>query len=406
MSYKYASIIPLVGGMVIGNKQATGLDPEFMLSYSAFESNDSHIVEYLNEVPYYALDDEENKVPNLKSKYYKNIDFMTSVCPCAGLSMLNCAQGTKMSRGSDAPQNNWMYQSAEWVFENVRPKVYWGENAPSLYTSMGKGVRDKLKSLAKEYGYSLSIVKTDTFLHGIPQHRPRTFYFFWDSKTAPILSWIKKDTKTLSEYLNEIPEEASYKDVNFAKAKDIEQYHVIDFILEKEGLELSEFRKVYRGGIFSYIYHNDLFDEAIEWLEKNSFDDTKEYKKINYIKGKKEDGLGFWDSSPFLVKEATNSIISKTMACLVHPDEFRYLNIREYMWLMGLPHDFKLTNKKFNHIAQNVPVTTAKTYTEEVMKYLDGNLMDSGYSFVMQNNISQKIDESSNFRTIRKNSLL
>jgi hypothetical protein len=66
------------------------------------------------------------------------------------------------------------------------------------------------------------------------------------------------------------------------------------------------------------------------------------------------------------------------------------------MWLMGLPHDFDMNVSPgcWNHIAQNVPVTTAQAYTEQVMKFLRGELRDSGCSFLMQDNIGQKITES------------
>jgi len=33
---KYCNIIPLIGGMTIGNRQATGNDPEFIVSWDAF----------------------------------------------------------------------------------------------------------------------------------------------------------------------------------------------------------------------------------------------------------------------------------------------------------------------------------------------------------------------------------
>ena len=39
------------------------------------------------------------------------------------------------------------------------------------------------------YGYSCSLIKTSTLLHGIPQNRVRTFYFFWKSPTVPILDY-------------------------------------------------------------------------------------------------------------------------------------------------------------------------------------------------------------------------
>ena len=39
------------------------------------------------------------------------------------------------SRGSDAVQNVWMINSANFVLTKIRPKVFWGENAPGLFTT-------------------------------------------------------------------------------------------------------------------------------------------------------------------------------------------------------------------------------------------------------------------------------
>ena len=51
------------------------------------------------------------------------IDFINSVCPCAGLSMLNTSVKGPSGRGSEAKQNEWMMKSAEFVFKSLKPKV-------------------------------------------------------------------------------------------------------------------------------------------------------------------------------------------------------------------------------------------------------------------------------------------
>ncbi len=123
MKITYASIIPLLGGMTISNKQVVGHNPEFIVSWGPFGKNDSHIVNYLNEVPYHVLPEsgEDNITSDLRERYFEKIDFVSTVCPCAGLSMLYNASGSSSSRGSDAAQNDWMYKSAEWVLENISP---------------------------------------------------------------------------------------------------------------------------------------------------------------------------------------------------------------------------------------------------------------------------------------------
>ena len=98
-----------------------------------------------------------------------------------------------------------MFESSDFVLSNIRPKVLWGENAPGLFTSVGEQVLVGLRELGRRHGYSFSVVKTNTELHGIPQKRVRTFYFFWSSNTVPFLNWMKRERKDLWSYLSEIP---------------------------------------------------------------------------------------------------------------------------------------------------------------------------------------------------------
>ena len=101
--------------------------------------------------------------------------------------------------------------------------------------------------------------------------------------------------------------------------------------------------------------------------------------------------LGWWDGSPLIFHEATNAIIAKNSA-IIHPGKERGITIREAMHLMGLPHDFEMTNVYMNHICQNVPVTTATDWTHEIVRFLKGEIQEFGGDFVKQNNISQRID--------------
>jgi hypothetical protein len=56
---------------------------------------------------------------------------------------------------------------------------------------------------------------------------------------------------------------------------------------------------------------------------------------------------------------------------------------------MGLPHDYELLEKgQWNHIAQNVPTVTARDWTLEVIKYINGELPSSGQKLFRQNNLS------------------
>ena len=100
----------------------------------------------------------------------------------------------------------------------------------------------KLKSFSKfrkvgaAFGYSFSMVKTTTHLHGIPQRRLRTFYFFWNTPTVPVLNYKKKPCKSLSEYLKEIPKNATMQDKFMNEGKASERFRPYQFVLEREGL--------------------------------------------------------------------------------------------------------------------------------------------------------------------------
>ena len=78
---------------------------------------------------------------NISNFFNLGVEYVNSVPPCAGLSMLNRSQG----RGADAPMNDWLYLSATYVLKNIRPKCYWGENAPGLFMPAGHEVVKKLR---------------------------------------------------------------------------------------------------------------------------------------------------------------------------------------------------------------------------------------------------------------------
>ncbi|MFM2010522.1 MAG: hypothetical protein RLZZ479_913 [Bacteroidota bacterium] len=213
---KYGSVVPLIGGMTVANKKVTESEPSFILSYPAFQDNDSHCINYFSESPYMLVDPDENTLPDVESALFEDVDFVSSVCPCAGLSMLNSNNGgSDRARGADAIQNEWMYKTAKLVLGQIKPKVFWGENAPGLYSGMGEKVLENLRSIGKEFGYSMSVIKTDTFLHGIPQHRMRTFYFFWKDSEAPILNFYSRKAPNLAEYLDQIPDNVKHMDEFF-----------------------------------------------------------------------------------------------------------------------------------------------------------------------------------------------
>jgi hypothetical protein len=74
----------------------------------------------------------------------------------------------------------------------------------------------------------------------------------------------------------------------------------------------------------------------------------------------------------------------------------RFYNIRELLYLMGMPHDFELENprRNINHLCQNVPVNTAADWAAEVIRFCRGEAQMTDFTFLRQNNTRQTITDS------------
>lgn len=401
---KYITFIPLIGGMAIANMQATGKKPEFVLSYDAFAKNESNLKNYWPDVDWHLLDAETNQLAEDVELDYSDIDFVSSVCPCAGMSGLNCA-----NRGADNAANNWLYKSAEYILGTIKPKVYFGENAPGLYSEQNVKVLNKLREYGRQYGYAFTIYKTDTYRHGIPQHRMRTFFFFWKGECCPQMDWynhpselpfeewiLDKNVGTQTTHLKNYGTTSVYPEMRWIMEtrcdNDYSKYVAMFHKLNDE----NSIRTPYE-----YIEHNNLWQEYRDWLVNDPNKDKPMHGQgkrtpmyyIDYRWGKVKQGLGYFAPQPIVYKGAANAVISKNMWWTLHPIENRYLTTREIMSLMGLPNDFELITKNLQQVTQNVPVCTAKDMTDQVIKFVNGELPMTPYNFIKQNNLQQKIDK-------------
>ena len=64
----------------------------------------------------------------------------------------------------------------------------------------------------------------------------RSFYFFWNTPTVPQLTWKNKRGKNLTEYLKDIPENATLQDMYKTDGKASERFRPYQFCLEREDL--------------------------------------------------------------------------------------------------------------------------------------------------------------------------
>jgi site-specific DNA-cytosine methylase len=319
-----------------------------------------------------------------------SVDVVGTTCPCAGLSSLSGYAS------SDAAANEWMYTTAREVLGNIKPKVFWGENAPGFAGKLGKPIVDKLMVIAKENKYTMSIYRTKSLLHGVPQIRERSFYFFWQGNDVPLFQYFDTPIRSIESVFESVGTLATQQEVTNDKTPS-QWDPMYRYVLE----ELED-----------GITHKDFYDRIektdnpMDWLER---------------KGKKYDEVGQWMRSKGLERAADrcDRIFSKLAVggnimrrlttipkghigafvghypnLLTHPTIDRYLTYREAMSIMGLPQDFTLLNpsRNLNHICQNVPVGTATDMANEIKAVLEGKRDKINANLIYQYNGQKTYD--------------
>jgi site-specific DNA-cytosine methylase len=408
---KWAILQPLVNGFGFGAELALKKKPEFILSSEGI-GNDDHIKQYWKDVPFFTLDAEGNFTNNDMAKAYKelkkNINVLIGTPVCAGLSLLNVGKG-KVKPGVDNPSNENMYSLARFAMDDIKPDVYVFENSPMLFSPMGLGVYEKLKTIAEDKDYSTSLFRTDTYLHGIPQHRQRTFMYFWkqDDITnieTPILEYYKRDVPHIDEYLKDIPKDATLNNVTdvigASSVIDIYVKYAQDRIGEDWKQKILDAVKGSKTTLMEHILKNDLTEDFKDFIEKSDYNRKENIiKQVFRIKAKKEAGGNYWNPSPDVFGDGTiNAVTGKMWSTYLHNTEDRLLTGREMMHLMGLPHDYNLVPSStgvhpLNHIAQNVPTCTARDVILNAQKGVKGELTMMPANHIKQSNLTQTIVE-------------
>jgi|TARA_R110000744_G_scaffold159368_1_gene275513 site-specific DNA-cytosine methylase len=378
MSYSYASIVPLIGGETIAMENVFGKRPKYILSYTPFAANDSQILEhYKNEVPYHVIDEGTGRTDY--------VDVVNAVCPCAGLSSLS------PSSSSDNKANDWMVESAKYVLGEVKPKVFWGENAPRLASKMGAPIVKELRKVAKENGYTMSLYKTKSKLHGLSQTRDRSFYFFWKGDEIPHMNFYRRPHERIEDTIRDafVSEDDPMNELtNKNKPTDNPFYKYVLEELEG-GITHKEFQNKIEKTTnpLDYLENRGIeYAEVSEWMAANGFD--KQAKRCLEIHKKLKSGGNIMRKTTEIPKDYIGAFVGHMPTCLTHPDEDRYLTIRECMAIMKLPSDFQLQGgrKNLNMICQNVPVTTAEDMAQNILDWLNGKLDTNQAEFAVFDN--------------------
>ena len=374
----YASIVPLIGGETIAMENVFGKRPDYILTFDGFQANETHLLNhYNNEVPYLNLS--EGK------KHPHSVDVINTVCPCAGLSSLS------PSAGSNNPMNEWMYTSAEYILNKVQPKVFWGENAPRLASKMGEPVVKRLRKIGEANGYTFSIYKTKSRLHGLSQVRDRTFYFFWKGDETPLLDYVLEKPSNIADDIRAVErrdDDPMSQILTNDKIPSEEPYY--KYVLQEleGGISHTEFQKKIdkTTNPMDYIEERTTYKEVAKWMRENGYDSMA--KKCDRQYHKLKAGGNIMRKTTEIPKDKIGAFVGHMPTNITHPDEDRFLTVREALSLMKLPDDFILLNPKrsLNHICQNVPVTTAEHPARMVKKFLEGNIEMIDTKYLVQDN--------------------
>ena len=102
--------------------------------------------------------------------------------------------------------------------------------------------------------------------------------------------------------------------------------------------------------------------------------------------------MGVYASLPYIPITHTPAVMFKSMVSLINPWEDRFCSIREFLHLMGMPHDFILQGdyiKQFAQIGQNVPARTAYWIVKDAVESFD-NESSTHKQIRFFNNIKEK----------------
>ncbi|MEG1009389.1 MAG: DNA cytosine methyltransferase [Clostridia bacterium] len=366
---KWAAHIPLIGGFGVAGLQEFETAPIFVSSYSAFAGNDGLFHNYMENTKGLKYDKFLLDVEDIPEKYCNGyIDIMLGVPPCAGLSM--CA-AIKQDQRDCAAVNDWMLNSAQYILEKVKPKVYCFENAPGLSSNLGVKVREKIENIASTFEYSVVYYKTNTSKHGIPQKRSRTYCFLVNTKTAPILEFKDKEMCEYVKYLDLVPKDATLQDVFYCNDIYADTFEPVQYVKELYGDKWRESLLEGRDSVSLYnvLLERNKLEDLLAWCEAKEDCDPAVIKNIKFILFKKSKGLGYRLGYKVvkLDRYAAGTMYSESLQRTLHPKYDRRLNAREIMHLMGMPHDFQILDYKKDvvKITQNCPVNTNRAMIEE-----------------------------------------
>lgn len=315
-------------------------------------------------------EDDKEYIQSLKDESY---DLLFANPPCSGLSQIN------RHASVDNKVNGHLYKVMEMI-NNITPKTFLIENAPTLTTTGFPILKDMTKKLGDKY-YIL-IINDLAANHNVSMHRRRTFVVGFNKdhfKGIPIIDKGQSKELTSKEVLDAIKYEHN---LEFEKGTDETLFKYYNMIDPRSSLYRSLAVKI----------------DDVEELP------AKLINPIKSLKRKLETDGNIWDKSPWRVDLEDKFPSMTSLTKIVHPTEDRDLYIREYAAIMGYPDDFvfypnECKTPTVQCIAQGVPVNFIRYISKEIMKSFDTTEYYDG-SIVYINQTSKDSIKMSNYNNI------
>ena len=321
---------------------------------------------------------------NLKNE---NIDLMCCNCPCSSLSSIN-------RHASVDGKNNIHFYRLFNIFEQVQPKVFVVENAPTLI-KLGKPILNDLVNKLS-YLYKFTIIHDKAGNHGVAMSRMRTLIVGWRKdhfEKHPLINPDIQKITSVKDLFGDILDNTvdDHKSKNYDDIRCLYKYTNQNFSF------MTALAKHYLKQ-----FENDTDEDAkiIEETINNSKHKREFYNIVNKLITKKN----IWDKSPFRPKMNQVWPSFSSVQEYMHPIQNRTLNMLELKRLMNYPDEFSFDDP--NHectipvaqaIAQGVPANFGKWISSQVKQALDNSLdtLDVNDCVVFQDHIKLKYEVKS-----------
>jgi len=264
---------------------------------------------------------------------------------------------------------------------------------------MGEPVAKKLRAIAAENGYTFSLYKTKSILHGLSQVRDRTFYFFWQGDQVPVLNYFNRPHETIEETIENcvlLDDDPMNVPVSKHLPSDDPFYkYLLDVVYPgKTHTEICAMLPKSTGAQLIIEGQGHKYEDIARWMRTNGYE--KQALRCEAIDAKLQAGGNVMRKLLEFPRDYIGAFVAHLPTQLIHPLECRFLTIRECLEIMKMPSNFQLQGgvKNLNMICQNVPVTTATDMAREVLAVLKGDRDLISTDFLIQDNRKQEDDYS------------